>query len=68
VQKKKSLQMLPLFSQKKYMSHRIYREGGDKILPHQESLFMPPWGPLSGHASPLGYFDRVVFKLQAFSW
>jgi hypothetical protein len=31
VQKKKSLQMLPLFSQKKYMSHRIYREGGTKF-------------------------------------
>jgi hypothetical protein len=24
-------------------------------------------GPPSGHASPLGYFDRVVYKLQDFS-
>jgi hypothetical protein len=25
-------------------------------------------GPPSGHASPLGYFNRVIFKLQDFSW
>jgi hypothetical protein len=24
-------------------------------------------GPPSGHASPLGYFDRIILKLLAFS-
>jgi hypothetical protein len=48
------------------MPHRIHR--GTKVYsirsPHP-CLFR---GPPSGHANPLGYFDRVIFKLQAFNW
>jgi hypothetical protein len=51
---------------RKYTPHRIYR--GTKFYligspyPHLHK------GPSSGHVSPLGYSDRVLFKLQAFSW
>jgi hypothetical protein len=48
-----------LLSYKAYMPHRIYR--GTKVYfirsPHP-CLYR---GPPSGHASPLGYFDRVIF-------
>jgi hypothetical protein len=44
------------------MPHRIYR--GTKVYfirsPHPRLCRGPP----SGHASPLGYFDRVITSLQ----
>jgi hypothetical protein len=48
------------------MPHRIYK--GTKVY-----LIRSPCPCLcrafpNGHASPLGYFDRVIFKLQDFSW
>jgi hypothetical protein len=50
-------QQSPLFFHKKiHMLHRIYR--GTKVY-----LISYP----SPHL-PLGYFDGVIFKLQAFSW
>jgi hypothetical protein len=49
-----------------YASQDIYR--GTKVYfiksPHP-CLYR---GPPSGHARALGYFDRVISKLQAFSW
>jgi hypothetical protein len=45
------------------MPHRIYR--GTKVYfinsPHP-CLYR---GPPSGHASPLGYFDRVIFLITS---
>jgi hypothetical protein len=59
------LLMFPLFSWKIYMSHRIYR--GAKVYLIKSPHLCLCMGPPSGHVSPLSY-DRIVFKLQAFSW
>jgi hypothetical protein len=52
--KKQYLQMLPLFSKKVYISHRIYRETKVYIIKSPQPCLHR--GPPSGHESPLGYF------------
>jgi hypothetical protein len=49
------------FHKKAYMPYRIYRRTKVYFIrcPHPCLCRGPP----SGHASPLGYFDRVIFKL-----
>jgi hypothetical protein len=46
------------------MSHRIYR--GTKVYLIRSPCPCLCRGPPSGHEIPLGYFDRVIFKLQDF--
>jgi hypothetical protein len=44
------------------MPHRIYR--GTKVYFIRSPHPCLCRGPLSGHANPLGYFDRVITSLQ----
>jgi hypothetical protein len=47
---------------RKYMPHRIYR--GTKAYFIRSPHPCLCRGPPSGHASPLGYFDRVIFNYK----